>query len=196
MVPEAKRATRTGLAGALTEHYGSPGRLADYRRQFERTARKEVKDPSVFAIVLETLAVKAFGDLTRIGLSLYTRVALLTLSRVATRLESSRTIYHIDYIVYCKNQDNVRHLAFTVKSVSFKSFDLQTPQGMRNCSTSVTAGAHYFHPERCPDDTKDGGQLSSDFDRLGCTESHVAGFGDLFTHVTYAPATEDTEDGD
>ena len=21
---------------------------------------------------------------------------------------------------------------------------------MRNCSTSVTAGAHYFHPERCP----------------------------------------------
>ena len=43
----------------------------------------------------------------------------------------------------------MRHLAFTVKSVSFKSFDLQTPQGMRNCSTSVTAGAHYFHPERC-----------------------------------------------
>ena len=34
----------------------------------------------------------------------------------------------------------MRHLAFTVKSVSFKSFDLQTPQGMRNCSTSVTAG--------------------------------------------------------
>ena len=28
----------------------------------------------------------------------------------------------------------------SVKSVSFKSFDLQTPQGMRNCSTSVTAG--------------------------------------------------------
>ena len=34
----------------------------------------------------------------------------------------------------------MRHLAFTVKSVSFKSFDLQTPQGMRHCSTSVTAG--------------------------------------------------------
>ena len=28
-----------------------------------------------------------------------------------------------------KNQDSVRHLAFTVKSVSFKSFDLQTPPG-------------------------------------------------------------------
>ena len=39
----------------------------------------------------------------------------------------------------CKNQNNVLYLAFTVKSVSFKSFDLQTPQGMRNCSTSVTA---------------------------------------------------------
>ena len=34
----------------------------------------------------------------------------------------------------------MRHLALiTVKSVSFKSFDLQTPQGMHNCSTSVTA---------------------------------------------------------
>ena len=34
----------------------------------------------------------------------------------------------------------MRHFAFTVKSVSFKSFDLQMPQGMRNCSISVTAG--------------------------------------------------------
>ena len=89
-------------------------------------------------------------DLTRVGSPLDTRATLLTLTRVATRLESSRTIYHIDYIVQCTNQNNVRHLAFTVKSVSFKSFDLQTPQGMRNCSTRVTAGAHYFHPERCP----------------------------------------------
>ena len=34
LVPEAKRATRAGLVGALTEHYGSPDRLTDYRRQF------------------------------------------------------------------------------------------------------------------------------------------------------------------
>ena len=27
--------------GVLTEHYGSLGRLADYRHQFEKTARKE-----------------------------------------------------------------------------------------------------------------------------------------------------------
>ena len=66
LVPEARRATRTGLAGTLTEHYGSPGRLADYRRQFEKTARKEEEDPSIFAIGLETLAVKAYGDMGHI----------------------------------------------------------------------------------------------------------------------------------
>ena len=49
--------------GALTEHYGSPSHLADYRRQFERTTRHEGEDPSTFAIALETLAVKAFGDM-------------------------------------------------------------------------------------------------------------------------------------
>ena len=35
IVPEVKSATRAGLVGALTEHYGSPGHLADYHRQFE-----------------------------------------------------------------------------------------------------------------------------------------------------------------
>ena len=63
LVPEARRAMRTGLVGALTEHYGSPGRLADYRRQFEKATRKEGEGPSMFAIALETLAVKAFGDI-------------------------------------------------------------------------------------------------------------------------------------
>ena len=63
LVPEVNRATRAGLVGALTEHYGSLGRLADYRRQFERTTRHEGEDPSTIAITLETLAVKAFGDM-------------------------------------------------------------------------------------------------------------------------------------
>ena len=62
-VPEAQRATRAGLVRALTEHYGSPGQLADYRRQFEKTVWNEVEDPSIFAIDLKTLAVKAFGDI-------------------------------------------------------------------------------------------------------------------------------------
>ena len=38
LVPEVRRAARTGLVGALTEHYGSPGRLADCRRQFDKMA--------------------------------------------------------------------------------------------------------------------------------------------------------------
>ena len=58
LVPYAKRATHTGLFGALTEHYGSLGRC-----QFERTARNEGEDPSIFAIALDTLAVKAFWDM-------------------------------------------------------------------------------------------------------------------------------------
>ena len=52
-----------GLVGALTEHYGSPGRLADYRCQFEKTTQHDGEDQSIFAIALETLAVKAFGDI-------------------------------------------------------------------------------------------------------------------------------------
>ena len=49
--------------GALAAHYGSPGWLADYRRQFEKTTRKSGEDPSIFATALETLARKAFGDM-------------------------------------------------------------------------------------------------------------------------------------
>ena len=48
---------------ALTAHYGSPGRLADYRRQFEKTTRTAGEDPSIFAIALDTLTIKAFGDM-------------------------------------------------------------------------------------------------------------------------------------
>ena len=52
-----------GLVDALSAHYGSPGILADYRRQFEKTTRSAGEDPSIFATALETLAVKAFGDM-------------------------------------------------------------------------------------------------------------------------------------
>ena len=37
--------------------------MADYRRQFEKTTRSAGEDPSIFAIAMETLAVKAFGDM-------------------------------------------------------------------------------------------------------------------------------------
>ena len=43
---------RIGLAGALTDHYGSPGHLADYRRQFEKFVRPDGEDPSKFAVTL------------------------------------------------------------------------------------------------------------------------------------------------
>ena len=59
----ARRLSRSGLVYALTAHYGSPGRLADYRIQFERTTRTIGEDPAIFATALETLAVKAFGDM-------------------------------------------------------------------------------------------------------------------------------------
>ena len=63
LVPISRRLSRTGLVDALSAHYGSPGRLADYRRQFEKTTRTAGEDPSIFVTALETLAVKAFGDM-------------------------------------------------------------------------------------------------------------------------------------
>ena len=63
LVPLTRRLSRSGLVDALTAHYGSPGRLADYRRQFERNTRTVGEDPAIFATALETLAVKAFGDM-------------------------------------------------------------------------------------------------------------------------------------
>ena len=65
LVSEAKRATQAGLVGALAEHYSSPGRLADYRCQFKKTTRHEGEDLSIFTIALETLTIKALGDMGR-----------------------------------------------------------------------------------------------------------------------------------
>ena len=58
LVPLARRLSRSGLVDALTAHYGFPGRLADYQRQFERTIRTVGEDPAIFATALET-----FGDM-------------------------------------------------------------------------------------------------------------------------------------
>ena len=67
LMPESRRASRVGSVGALSAHCGSPGRLADYRRQFERTTRTSGEDPSIFAISLETLTIKSFGDMGQIA---------------------------------------------------------------------------------------------------------------------------------
>ena len=50
------------LMRSLSEHYGSPGRLAEYKRQFRRAFRRPGDDPSVFAIELETMPRRAFAD--------------------------------------------------------------------------------------------------------------------------------------
>ena len=67
LVPATRRASRNGLIDALTAHYDAPGRLADHRRQFERVTRTTGMDPSIFATELETLALKAFGDMNHLA---------------------------------------------------------------------------------------------------------------------------------
>ena len=62
LVPESQRVLPGVLVRALSEHYGSPGRLTQYKRQFMRAFRRPGDDPSVFAIELETLAQRAFTD--------------------------------------------------------------------------------------------------------------------------------------
>ena len=51
------------LIGSFSDHYNSPGRLAEYKCQFQRVARRPGDDPSIFAIELETLARRAFMDI-------------------------------------------------------------------------------------------------------------------------------------
>ena len=51
------RATRIGL---VSDHYGSPG---DWRIIDANSVRRDGENPSIFATELETLAVKAFGDI-------------------------------------------------------------------------------------------------------------------------------------
>ena len=62
LVPEAQRIRPGVLLKTLSAHYASPGRLAKYKRQFERMTRPPGDDPAAFAIELETLARKAFVD--------------------------------------------------------------------------------------------------------------------------------------
>ena len=51
------------LINSLSDHYNSPGRRAEYKRQFQRVARQPADDPSVFAMELETLVRRAFIDI-------------------------------------------------------------------------------------------------------------------------------------
>ena len=43
LIPMTLQASRKVLTDALSSHYGSPGRLANYRREFDKTVRKRGK---------------------------------------------------------------------------------------------------------------------------------------------------------
>ena len=45
------------LIKSLSEHYNAPGRLAEYKRQFQRAVRRPGDDPSIFATELQTLDI-------------------------------------------------------------------------------------------------------------------------------------------
>ena len=65
LLPMPLQVSKKELTDALSSHYGSRGRLANCRREFDKTVRKRGEDPSSFAITLETLAVKAFGNMSQ-----------------------------------------------------------------------------------------------------------------------------------
>ena len=63
LVPESRRVVPGFLIKSLSDHYNSPGRLAEYKRQFQWVVRRPRDDPSIFAIEQETLAGRAFLDI-------------------------------------------------------------------------------------------------------------------------------------
>ena len=63
LFPESQRVLSGVLMKSLSEHYGSPGRLAEYEPQFKRAFRRPGDDLSVLAIELETLARRVFADI-------------------------------------------------------------------------------------------------------------------------------------
>ena len=92
LVPATRRASRMGLINALTAHCGSPGRLSDCRRQFKRVTRTAGTDPSIFATKLETLALKAFGDMSHLARHRLVR------DRSITRQDSCALRRHLDSV--------------------------------------------------------------------------------------------------
>ena len=63
LVPESRQVVPGFLIKSLSDHYNSPGCLAEYKHQFQRAFRRPGDDPSIFAIELETLARRAFIDI-------------------------------------------------------------------------------------------------------------------------------------
>ena len=71
LVPESRRVVPGFLIKSLSDHYNTPGRLAEYKGQFQRAFRRPGDDPSILATELDTLARRAFMDIdTKIQLQL------------------------------------------------------------------------------------------------------------------------------
>ena len=60
--------TSSGLVGALTEHYGSPGWLADYRHQFEKTTHQEGRPVGIRHRSRDTCSESVWGANARLRL--------------------------------------------------------------------------------------------------------------------------------
>ena len=63
LVPESRRVVPGFLIKSLSDHYNAPGRLAEYKRQFQWAFRRPGDNPSNFATELETLARRAYMDI-------------------------------------------------------------------------------------------------------------------------------------
>ena len=63
LVPEFRRVKPGFLIKSLLDNYSASGRLAEYKRQFQRAFRRPGDDPSIFATELQTLARRAFMDI-------------------------------------------------------------------------------------------------------------------------------------
>ena len=50
LVPESRRVVPGFLIKSLSDHYSSPGRLAEYKRQLQQAFRRPGDNPSIFAI--------------------------------------------------------------------------------------------------------------------------------------------------
>ena len=162
LVPLPRRLSRTCLVGALSAHYGSPGRLADYRRQFEKTTRTAGEDPSIFATALETLAVKAFGDMGQ--------TARLRLIRIRDRFIAGHSSCELrrhldsvppetpirDVVDRCHVWDS--HADPAVRRVSEPSLDQTYPAyvvGDSNSISETTWVAAVTRPRSGPDQLED-----------------------------------------
>ena len=63
LVPESQRVVPGLLIKSLSDHYNSPGRLAEYKRQFQRVVRRWEMIRRFLLFELETLARRALIDI-------------------------------------------------------------------------------------------------------------------------------------